>query len=184
MNEKERNGVGVSIAIIRHGQTDWNREGRLQGIYNIPLNKEGIKQIRRLAGQMNGVKWDQIVTSPLKRAHESAIILAEELKIEDVKIDSRLQERDFGSATGKILKVPEKGMNFAHYTMVESWDILQKRMIDCIWEWTSQTQYENILFVSHGTAIKALLEYIDPNLDEDIKNGKIIQIDKMVNSYR
>jgi broad specificity phosphatase PhoE len=62
----------MEICIIRHGETDWNKEKRLQGRENIPLNEEGINQIKNTIEYLKKYKWDIIITSPLSRAKQSA----------------------------------------------------------------------------------------------------------------
>lgn len=66
--------MGV-IYLIRHGQTDWNREERLQGITDVPLNRAGITQGRGLAGRLSRVHAGCIFTSPLRRARQTSTIL-------------------------------------------------------------------------------------------------------------
>jgi probable phosphoglycerate mutase len=57
---------------LRHGQTDWNREGRYQGTSNVPLNATGIAQARAAAELLARVKVDRIIASPLFRALKTA----------------------------------------------------------------------------------------------------------------
>ena len=70
--------------LIRHGQTDWNKELRLQGQKDIPMNSDGIKQIEELSAKMAaaGVKADRIICSPLSRAKVSANIIADKIHFE------------------------------------------------------------------------------------------------------
>jgi broad specificity phosphatase PhoE len=64
-----------TIYLIRHGETDWNREERLQGITDVPLNRAGIAQGGCLAGRLRRFGVRYILTSPLRRAHHTAMIL-------------------------------------------------------------------------------------------------------------
>jgi broad specificity phosphatase PhoE len=94
----------MKIYAIRHGQTDLNSEGRIQGRKSDPsLNKLGRKQAREIAETLSSKGIDLIITSPMKRAMETAEIIAEHLKIGKDKIISgaRLYERDFGDYEGK-----------------------------------------------------------------------------------
>ncbi len=65
------------VFLVRHGETDWNREGRFQGQMDIPLNGTGLVQARSVAEALKDVSLDRIVTSPLSRARETARPLAE-----------------------------------------------------------------------------------------------------------
>lgn len=62
----------TSICLIRHGETDWNVLGKVQGRTDIPLNSTGIVQAEKCAELLKLSKWDVIITSPLKRAKETA----------------------------------------------------------------------------------------------------------------
>ena len=87
------------LAIIRHGKTTWNLEGKLQGRANIPLSSAGINELSKLSIPLF-LKTATWITSPLKRAMETA----ESLNLKDVSIESRLVEMDWGEWEGKTLK--------------------------------------------------------------------------------
>ncbi|MDP9116224.1 MAG: histidine phosphatase family protein, partial [Actinomycetota bacterium] len=72
----------VTFAFIRHGQTDWNRDDKLQGSSDIPLNEVGRQQAREAAAHLGHGGWQVVVSSPLVRARETAEIIAGELAIE------------------------------------------------------------------------------------------------------
>ncbi len=90
------------IGWIRHGRTEWNALGKIQGQTDIPLNEEGIRQARALAERLaaDGMHWDGVVSSHLSRARETARIIAEKLEIPLLEPDERLQERYFGEIEG------------------------------------------------------------------------------------
>ena len=77
--------------LIRHGQTDWNVDGRYQGQADPPLNELGLEQAHVLAEELKSVRLDRLVTSPLKRALQTARIIAKTLQI-PLETDSRLME--------------------------------------------------------------------------------------------
>ncbi|MBD3919461.1 histidine phosphatase family protein [Paenibacillus sp. PR3] len=84
------------IYVVRHGQTDWNREGKLQGRQGLPLNELGISQAEHLRVTLQDVKFDYVFSSPQARAIETAEI-ATGLK---AIVDDRLDVFDLGDADG------------------------------------------------------------------------------------
>ncbi|MGH9772873.1 MAG: histidine phosphatase family protein [Candidatus Acidiferrales bacterium] len=91
-----------TIYLIRHGETDWNREKRLQGITDVPLNRAGIAQGRRLAGWLKRVGAGCIFTSPLRRARHTAMTLHRAGGWPVIVCDE-LREIDHGVWTGMAL---------------------------------------------------------------------------------
>jgi probable phosphoglycerate mutase len=87
----------TTILIVRHGETDWNRDGRWQGHSDTPLNERGREQARELAASLDGV--DAVYASDLARARETAEIVAERVGLQ-VHLDARLRERGFGGWEG------------------------------------------------------------------------------------
>lgn len=95
----------MKIYLLRHGQTDWNLEGKLQGRKNIPMNSNGVKQISEIAERLQELNFqvDFIISSPLDRAKESAGIVAEKIGFEgNVLYDEDFLERSFGLAEGLV----------------------------------------------------------------------------------
>jgi isoleucyl-tRNA synthetase/bisphosphoglycerate-dependent phosphoglycerate mutase len=92
----------VHLTVVRHGETDWNKEKKLQaGASDIPLNDTGKTQARALGKKLKGQTFDVIVTSPLKRAVETAEIIAEELGMGDVVVMEGFRERNMGAWEGQ-----------------------------------------------------------------------------------
>ena len=85
----------MKLYIIRHGETVWNTEGRLQGIADIELNENGIRLARVTARGMADIPFDLAITSPLKRARQTAELVLGERKVPILE-DSRLEEITFG----------------------------------------------------------------------------------------
>ena len=89
------------IYLIRHGQTDWNKERRVQGRNGLPLNDVGIQQAKDLSIKLKGVNFDYVFSSPQKRAIQTAQIASGQKPM----IDERLNVFDLGTADG--LKIEE-----------------------------------------------------------------------------
>ena len=90
----------TTFALIRHGQTDWNAQRRLQGSTDIPLNDVGRDQARDAVEALAGRDWDAIVSSPLSRAAETADLIAAGLGLTVARRVPDLTERSFGPAEG------------------------------------------------------------------------------------
>jgi len=101
------------VCLIRHGQTDWNLERRLQGQEDIPLNDTGKKQaedVASLVGRIreNGVNFGAVFSSPLSRATCTADRIASSLGMEKAQILPSLNERDYGSLSGLTIEERRK----------------------------------------------------------------------------
>jgi probable phosphoglycerate mutase len=89
------------LYIIRHGETDWNAEGRLLSFTDQPLNDRGERQAATLAHDLAGICWDRAVSSPLVRARRTAeAVLAARPDAPPLSTDDRLREMDFGPYEG------------------------------------------------------------------------------------
>lgn len=84
------------IYVARHGQTDWNKEGRLQGRRGMPLNEEGILQAEALAEKLQEITFDYVFSSPQERAVQTAEIATGRKAV----VDARLDVFDLGEADG------------------------------------------------------------------------------------
>jgi uncharacterized phosphatase len=83
------------VCIVRHGETEWNRLTKLQGREDIELNDIGREQAKGTSEYLSQFNWDKIYTSPLKRAKETANIIAQYLEIEEVNEEVDFIERDY-----------------------------------------------------------------------------------------
>ena len=89
----------TTLLLVRHGETDWNADGRLQGQTDRPLSEFGRRQARQLAEELAGEELDAIYASDLARARETAQIVAERLEL-PVAFDPDLREKDWGNWEG------------------------------------------------------------------------------------
>ena len=87
------------LYLMRHGQTDWNAEEKVQGWNDTPLNETGAEQARAAAGKLSGEKIETIYASDFKRARKSADIISGILDL-PVHYTKRLREMNFGKAEG------------------------------------------------------------------------------------
>lgn len=91
--------MSTELILIRHGETDWNRELRFQGHIDVPLNDTGHEQARRLGLRMAGAQVDRLVCSDLMRAQQTAAPAAQQLSLQAVT-SAALREQHFGIVEG------------------------------------------------------------------------------------
>lgn len=89
------------LLLVRHGQTDWNLEGRWQGASEVPLNSTGWRQAEQVASELAGRRIDAIYSSPLSRSFDTAKLIARRHGL-DVRVDHRLIEIDLGEWEGML----------------------------------------------------------------------------------
>ena len=89
------------LFLFRHGETDWNREGRLQGHTDTPLNTTGLDQARALSESLRPHRLDAVVSSDLQRARHTAQIVAETLGV-PLYVEPDLRETNVGAAEGLL----------------------------------------------------------------------------------
>ena len=90
------------LYFIRHGQTDWNLQKKIQGITDIPLNETGIREAQSAAVEIAKKKWNRMISSPLSRARQTAEILNKDIGF-PIETDERLCEFDLGDLEGQPL---------------------------------------------------------------------------------
>lgn len=176
----------MRIYLIRHGETEWNTTGRLQGQTDTSLNENGIR-LARITGQaLRNVPFDLIITSPLKRARETALLVTEGRKI-PVLEDARIGEISFGSWEGlgsraENFEIPsEHFQDFYddpfHFQNAEDGESIKnlcirtKSFFDGLIH-SKVYRDKTILVASHGCACRAVLN----NVYEDKENfwhGKV-----------
>jgi uncharacterized phosphatase len=153
----------MQICILRHGETEWNNLGKLQGRENIPLSAVGIKQISDSAKYLKKFNWAVIITSPLSRAKKSAEIISKE--IGNIKIIEEMDfiERDYGKASGMTSDETKIAFPDGNWIGVEPDEILQNRTIIALQKYIKEYNGKNFIIVSHGSAINSILAHLSEN---------------------
>ena len=149
----------MRLYLIRHGETEWNRQKRLQGSVDIPLNENGLAIARQTAEGLReaGMHFDRIYSSPLVRAHKTAQILCPG---QEIQTDHRLREISFGDLEGtSFLTVTDLPMPAPGG---ESSQELQSRAVEFLEEVIAdpENQGKQILISAHGGVIRSVLMYI------------------------
>ncbi len=161
------------VAFIRHGQTDWNRDGLLQGSSDIPLNDTGREQARDAFMTVRSRPWDAVVSSPLRRARETAGIIADGLGIPLGASYPGLAERDYGklegtSSAAAIERWPDRG-----YPGAESLDAVAGRGVAALADIAADLPGASVLVVCHGTIIRYTLARLAGRAVPGIDNGSV-----------
>lgn len=146
----------TTIALLRHGQTDWNIDFRLQGTSDIPLNETGLAQARAAAEAISS-QWDVIVSSPLDRAVKTAQIVAERHALGELQIEPLLLERSFGEAEGMLYAEWREKFSDSKVPGGESIEELEARCHRLLAHLASKYRGKRVLTVSHGALIRKLL---------------------------
>lgn len=153
----------TELLLVRHGETDWNKQGIIQGRHDIPLNETGKKQAEYTMKQLQGIAFDHIFSSPLIRAKETAQIIADGLGVKDeIKTITDLQERDFGEADGKPVSEYYPQVLQGDITDMESDEELETRVFRALRTLAQENPNKRLLVVCHSHVIKAALHAINP----------------------
>lgn len=160
----------MKFYVVRHGQTDWNAKGRIQGKTDIELNEIGIEQARQLKALIKDYNIDLIISSPLKRARKKAEIINETVKCNIIFEDS-LKERGYGIFEGMIRKeINDELINSdilnnyyinKEYKEIETIQSLCSRVWKLLDNLKPKYKDNNILLVTHGGTIRAINGYFN-----------------------
>lgn len=161
----------MRLSLIRHGQTEWNAEGRYTGQTDIPLNDVGRAQARQLVEQLKENPPDAIFSSDLKRATETAAIIANRFEVA-VHVDRRLREinqgvwegmhfdeirkryaEEFAARIAKPLDVAPPGG--------ESIGQVQKRVLSAVAEIMQKNQGSHVAIVAHGLVLAIIKAHFE-----------------------
>jgi probable phosphoglycerate mutase len=164
------------VLLIRHGQTDWNVQGRWQGYEPVALNDEGRTQAKMLAGAMRGRPVGTIVSSDLPRAFETASAIGMVFGIQP-HTDERWREFNMGIFQGNtrdeiIRKFPDEWHGFqANYwdfliPSGESRRIMQERIYNAWLSLLESAVGPEVVVVSHGGSLRMLLLRLFPDSPE------------------
>jgi uncharacterized phosphatase len=165
----------TSLYLVRHGETDWNAQRRIQGVTDIPLNDIGREQARVTGELLSRREWDGIFASPLSRAFETASIIAGEVGLPTPTALPAIVERNYGEAEG--LDWQQIEARFPGNMDVpgrETHDEVALRVLPALIDLAVAHHGENLIVVSHGGVIRSVLNVVDPESSHGaITNGSI-----------
>lgn len=170
------------IGLLRHGQTDWNIDFRLQGVSDIPLNETGLAQARLAGSKLRREDWDLILTSPLSRASDTAAIVAEAIGLETIGLEPLLLERSFGEAEGLLYEEwRERYRDTDLVPGVETVSALEERSHLLLATLAKTYPGQRVLTVSHGALIRKLIEIASdgkfPRPGERFQNASLSRLE-------
>lgn len=167
-----------TIYVARHGQTQWNVKGKIQGHTDSPLTKEGIGQAKNLARELKNIKFDAAYSSDLLRAKRTAEFVALEHQL-IVKTKEALRERNFGPLEGqnkdglalleqlRNQKIPYETKN------IESDEKMIQRVILFLRELAIAYSGKTVVVVTHGGILRTLLAHLGFATHEEVNKLSI-----------
>jgi len=160
----------TEVCVVRHGETDWNTAGILQGWLDVELNERGRAQSRELVAAFAADGFSLVYTSPLSRSLETAEIIAEGLRLAPPRCHDGLKERNFGVIQG-IPKAELAELNPAlmehilkrnpdtSFEQGETMDDFASRVLDAVMDIAAQSPGQRILVVTHGWVMDVLARH-------------------------
>jgi probable phosphoglycerate mutase len=157
------------LCLVRHGETAWNAEGRVQGQLDVPLNQTGFAQARALARVLSKEAFSAIYSSDLTRARQTAQPIADLLK-QKVVLNESLRERHYGAFQGMTYteaseRIPEGYARFKakdpayDFGTGESLSRFNERALACIHDLVEKHAGENLLLVTHGGVLEMVYRH-------------------------
>ena len=187
MNKNNKKNY-CTFYLVRHGETEWNTKGIMQGHKDSPLTKQGINQAKKAARLFKKIKFDEIFSSDLLRAQRTAEIIALERKMA-VKTSKLLREGLFGRFQGKKVKEMreelkeqlekreklsrEKRFKFRLTDGFETDEEIMSRFITFLREMAIAYPKKKILIITHGGVMKALLIHLGYAGYDELPPGSI-----------
>ena len=154
----------TTLLLVRHGETDWNAEGRLQGHTDRPLNDHGRRQAKALAERLAGEGADAIYASDLSRAKETAEILGTRLGL-PVVIDADLREKNWGNWEGltgdERIHVEFEGESVQEH---------RERVLRAIERISERHPGQRVIVVTHGGSLRRIQAAVNGVADPVIDN--------------
>ena len=154
--------------LVRHGETEWNRERRIQGVSDIPLNDTGRAQAAALGDILVGHNFDLIVSSPLSRADETARIIAQRLGMPAPITVPDLIERNYGEAEGS--SGADLDRRYPPGTDIpgrEDREVVTQRAVRVLHDMAIRHPHADIVAVAHGAVIRSVVDYAAPGLHKE-----------------
>lgn len=162
----------AEICVVRHGETDWNAQGILQGSTDVPLNDTGRSQARELGAALHGCGILAVHSSTLSRSRETALIIARGLRLPAPELHTGLAERYFGAIEGSAKSVlsrssPELWQQVqqrdpaGNFAGGETMGAFAARVQGAVHAIAARYRGARVLVVTHGWAIDVIVRAAD-----------------------
>ncbi|WP_029149690.1 histidine phosphatase family protein [Microbacterium indicum] len=148
------------IALVRHGETEWNRLGKVQGSSDIPLNDTGRAQAAGAAAALRGGEYELLVASPLSRARETAEIIGSALGLGAPELVPDLRERGYGDAEGMAVGEWTALWPGGAVPGIEPREDVVARSARALHEIAERAGERPVIAVAHGAVISSLLRAV------------------------
>lgn len=163
----------TTLYLIRHGQTDWNLAGKMQGQTDIPLNATGIGQAQRVAHSLKNkqISLAALYSSDLQRAHQTAQEIAKILSL-DITLASDLREGYFGKLEGLTKKEAQDLFGSYHYEDMppeigaEPRDKLISRVMNYLTYVAHAHSGKQVAIITHGAVLGSIINHLGHNLEK------------------
>jgi len=165
----------TTILLARHGETEWNRIGRYQGWADPPLNDTGREQARVLAEQLRSTPFDAVYSSDLRRARETAEIVAAPHAV-PVVVEPGLREVDVGEWSGLTRAEVERRFPGGERPGGETREQHAARVLAAAERIARAHPGERILLVSHGGTMRALRTHVSDEPHHPIANCAVLEL--------
>lgn len=159
------------ICVARHGETDWNKRGVLQGWFDVPVNELGRRQASALAAAVADAGFSAVWSSPLVRARETAEIIAAALRLPPPSCHEGLKERHFGAIQGipkdelaelnpALLEQILRRNPAADFVDGESMDEFADRVLGAFSDIGARHRHCRVLVITHGWVMDVVTRHI------------------------
>lgn len=174
----------MKLYMIRHGETAWNKERKLQGHSDIPLNENGCALAEATGKALANISFDYVFSSPLTRAVQTAELVLNERKL-PIQTDERIKEIGFGEYEGICMLDEFADPEFEKFFVApeqyqppkggETIEHVRQRTGAFLKELAENPEYEDktILIATHGAAIKGLITNITGEPISDYWRGGV-----------
>jgi broad specificity phosphatase PhoE len=170
------------LYVVRHGETDWNALGKIQGWTDIPLNSKGEDQAQQLRSQLNKIPFGAAYTSDLSRAKRTAEIICQDQNL-SIRLTQDLREGYKGRMEGCVMdanhweeldtlrhSLPQQEfLNYKSHPEIESSAEIFIRIRSFVLECATQHLGHSVLIVSHAGVLRAILEHIKEPLPKNLR---------------
>lgn len=178
------------IALVRHGETDWNVLGRIQGVSDIPLNATGRLQAADTAERLamhaatGRSTWVEVVSSPLLRARETAQIIADRLDLPLGAAYPEWSEQDYGIGEGMIAE--ELWVAWPNWDQPgkEHDDDVVRRGLAALDRLHADFNERDVIVVAHGNIIRYPLDHLRGRRSPDLANGSVSIVERLRGTWQ